>query len=118
MAPSFARRIVIVGAVGVTALAGASLLSAQSPDCNPRDGCVGQKNGMRVFSSNPTVKGIIGRDEAFIDLGTKQYDGKHCENGVIRIGRNTNRVLDPTATRDTPKQAGSEGGRPIQGCAP
>ena len=57
---------------------------------------------MRVFSSNPTVHGVIRTNEAFIDLGTRYHDGKYCEkNGVVRVGRNTNRVSDPAATRDT-----------------
>lgn len=113
-----ARRPVARAVVGLAALAAASIASADTPECNPRNGCVGYRNGMRVFSSNPTVHGVIRANEAFIDVGTRYHDGKYCENGVVRVGRNTNRVSDPAATRDTTARAGTEGGRPIQGCAP
>jgi hypothetical protein len=38
---------------------------------------------MRVFSSNPTVHGVIRANETFIDLGARYHDGKYCENGVV-----------------------------------
>jgi hypothetical protein len=113
-----ARRRAAHAVVGLAALAAASIASADTPECNPRNGCVGYRNGMRVFSSNPTVHGVIKADEAFIDLGTRYHGGKYCENGVVRVGQNTNRASNPAATRDTTARAGTEGGRPIQGCAP
>jgi hypothetical protein len=115
MISSPARRVVLVG---LALLAVAPIAFADTPECNPKNGCVGYRNGMRVFSSNPTVHGVIRANETFIDLGTKHHDGKYCENGVVRVGRNTNRASDPAATRDTTVRPGTEGGRPIQGCAP
>ena len=91
---------------------------AQTRDCNPENGCVGTRNGMRVFSSNPTVQGSIGLNELFIDMGTKTFNGQTCQYGVVRLGQNTNRVFDPRAVQDTARQPGAGGGRPIQGCAP
>jgi len=91
---------------------------AQTRDCNPENGCVGTRNGMRVFSSNPTVQGSIGLNELFIDMGTKTFNGQTCQYGVVRLGQNTNRVFDPRAVQDTARQPGAAGGRPIQGCAP
>jgi hypothetical protein len=91
---------------------------AQTRDCNPENGCIGTRNGMRVFSSNPTVQGSIGLNELFIDMGTKTFNGQTCQYGVVRLGQNTNRVFDPRAVQDTARQPGAAGGRPIQGCAP
>lgn len=86
--------------------------------CSSGNGCVGYKEGMRVFSTDPTVAGVIEFNEAFIDLGTKTYNGKACQRGVIRVGRNTNRVGDPSAVRNTAEKIGMSGGHPIQACAP
>jgi len=91
---------------------------AQTRDCNPENGCIGTRNGMRVFSSNPTVQGSIELNELFIDMGTKAFNGQTCQYGVVRLGQNTNRVFDPRAVQDTARQPGAAGGRPIQGCAP
>jgi hypothetical protein len=107
----------VIGATGLTML-GTGIAPAQTSDCNPKNGCIGHLNGMRAFSANPTVSGVIVYNELFIDRGTKTYNGQACGHGVIRLGQNTNRIFDPTAVRDTPRQPGADRGRPIQGCAP
>lgn len=83
MTSLLARRRVARAVVGLAALAAASIASADTPECSPRNGCVGYRNGMRVFSSNPTVHGVIRANETFIDLGARYHDGKYCENGVV-----------------------------------
>src|SRR5215471_18586522 len=83
---------------------------SQTRDCNPENGCVGTRNGMRVFYSNPTVQGSIGLNELFIDMGTKTFNGQTCQYGVVRLGQNTNRVFDPRAVQDTARQPGAGGG--------
>ena len=74
--------------------------------------------GMRIFASDPTVRGVIEYNEKFIDLGTKSFNWIPCPGGVIRIGQNSNRKLDRGADQDTGKKGGVGGGRPIIGCAP
>lgn len=91
---------------------------ALAADCNDANGCVGYADGMRVFASDPTVRGVIEYNERFIDLNTKSFNGTPCPHGVIRVGQNTNRTLDRGAAQDTGRKGGVSGGRPIVGCAP
>ena len=112
------RVLTIAGAGVATILAALAPAPAQTRDCEPANGCVGYRHGMRVFAQNPTASGVIAHNERFIDLGTKTFNGQTCESGVIRLGRNSDRVLDPAATQDTARRPGDDGGRPIQGCAP
>ena len=104
-------------AAGTAVLLVAASNVALSADCNSAIGCVGYMDGMRVFSNNPTVRGVIEYNEKFIDLGTKTFNGTPCPDGVIRIGQNTNRTIDRSATQDTAMKGGAGGGRPILGCA-
>ena len=92
--------------------------AALAADCNVQNGCVGYAEGMRVFASDPAVRGVIENNEKFVDLGTKTFNGMACPDGVIRIGQNSNRAVDRGATQDTGKKAGVAGGRPVVGCAP
>jgi hypothetical protein len=71
---------------------------------------------MRVSSSDPTVRGVIEYNEEFIDLSTKTFNGQACPQGVVRIGQNTNRNVDRSATQDTGKKIGAAGGHPVQRC--
>lgn len=109
------RLAIVAGTAGLLVMASYVALAA---DCNDRNGCIGYLEGMQVFASEPTVRGVIEYNEKFIDLGTKAFDGIPCPNGVIRIGQNTNRAIDRGATQDTSKKVGIAGGRPIVGCAP
>jgi hypothetical protein len=105
----------VAGALGLLVVVTNAALAA---DCSNQNGCIGYREGMRVFANDPTVRGVIEYNEKFIDVGTKTFNGNPCPNGVIRIGQNTNRAVDPGATQDTGKKAGVTGGRPIVGCAP
>jgi hypothetical protein len=109
--------LLVISATGLTMLR-TGITLAQTSDCNPKNGCIGYQNGMRVFSANPTVSGVIVNNELFIDRETKTYNGQACGHGVIRLGQNTNRIFDPRAVQDTPRQPGADRGRPIQRCAP
>ena len=109
------RLIIVAGAAGLLTVAGNVALAA---DCNDANGCVGYADGMRVFASDPTVRGVIEYNERFIDLNTKSFNGTPCPHGVIRVGQNTNRTLDRGAAQDTGRKGGVSGGRPIVGCAP
>jgi hypothetical protein len=91
---------------------------ALAADCNDANGCVGYAEGMRVFTTDPTVRGVIEYNEKFIDLNTKSFNGTPRPHGVIRIGQYTNRALDRGAAQDTGRKGGVSGGRPIVGCAP
>jgi len=110
-------RLAIVGGT-VSLLVVVASYVALAADCNDQNGCIGYVEGMRVFAKDPTVRGVIEYNEKFIDLGTKTFNGIPCPDGVIRIGQNTNRVVDRGATQDTAKKVGVTGGRPVVGCAP
>jgi hypothetical protein len=90
---------------------------ANAGDCNSQNGCVGYREGMRVFSTDPTVRGVVEYNEEFVDLSTKTFKGQVCSQGVVRIGQNTNRNVDRSATQDTGKKVGAAGGHPVQRCA-
>ena len=109
------RLIVFAATTGLLTAASNAALAA---DCNNANGCLGYSEGMRVFATDPTVRGVIEYNEKFIDLGTKSFNGTACPNGVVRIGQNTNRTVDRGATQDTSKKGGVSGGRPIVACAP
>jgi hypothetical protein len=46
---------------------------ALAADCNNANDCIGYNEGMRVFASDPTVRGVIEYNEKFVDLGTKSF---------------------------------------------
>ena len=115
MSSPLARLAIVAGAAGLLIAASAEVLAAE---CNDQNGCVGYMEGMRVFKNDPPIRGIIEYNEKFIDLGTKRFNGSACPNGVVRIGQNTNRVADRSATQDTGKKVGVTSGRPVVGCAP
>src|SRR5262249_35100673 len=114
----FGRSAATAAGVVATLLVTPAPAPAQTRECTAANGCMGYRQGLRVFAQNPRVQGVIGHDEHFIDLGTKTFKGQACPNGVIRVGHNSDRVFDPNATQDTTEHAGAEGGRPIESCAP
>src|SRR5215468_3334901 len=104
MPSPLARLGIVAGVAGLLAAASTGVLAAE---CNDQNGCLGYTEGMRVFANDPTIRGLIEYNEKFIDLGTKTFNGTACPNGVVRIGQNTNRVLDRGASQDTGKKVGT-----------
>jgi len=59
---------------------------APAADGNGANGCIGYEE-MRIFASDPTVRGVIEYNEKFSDLGTKSFNGTSCPGGVIGLAK-------------------------------